>query len=511
MKKLLAWFGLLLLASSASVPLRANPRQGPSSLSQGQAAFRAGRFADAAREYQRTLESDPGNRVAHTGLVRALLKDERVAEAARAAERACAGRADDASLLAACADVWFRQGNFARAERMYAAAVTANRACARGYWGLGRVDLLERRNRSAGRHFATAYELDPRDATIALDWALARPSRRERIEAAERSLALAADANEDVRTLAGIRARIAILEALDERDTFVVSDPGRAYHLDLHEARGPEGPLNAYRLAALVNGQKLRLTVDTGTSGIYLNRKAAERSHLVRLTDGVPVCGIGDEGTRTTFVALAESVQVGDLEMRQCEIKVDSGHAFDDTDGLIGTDVFSRFLVRLNFPGRVMELLPPGPDEKSIAQDFWGVERQNRPGYTPVHVFGHLLLADARIDDVPGTLLVIDSGAPTPVLSTKAASRIPGLHFASAIVRGVSGRVRETLATGRVTLAFGNLLATLGKFPAVNLDEQNRRQGIEIGGVIGLDVLRQFDLTIDYTNGLVRLDRQPAR
>jgi tetratricopeptide (TPR) repeat protein len=503
---------LLLLASSASVPLRANPRQDPggSSLSRGHAAFRAGRFADAAREYQRTLESDPGNGAAHTGLVRALLKQDRVAEAARAAERACADAPDEASLLVACGDVCFRQGNFARAEQMYAAAVAANPDCARGHWGLGRVDLIERRNRSARQQFVRAYELDPDDPNIVLDWAFTRPSRKECVAAAERSLTLAANANEDVRTLIGIRARIAILKALGERDTFVVADPRRAYRLELREALGPEGPLHAYRLFALVNGQKLRLTLDTGTSGIYLNRKAAERSHLVRLADGVPVRGVGDEGTRNSFVAIADTLQVGNLEMRHCEIKVDSGHALDDTDGLIGTDVFSHFLVRLNFPGRVMELLPPGAGEKSIAEDFWGVERQIRPGFTPVHVFGHLLLADTRINNVPGFLLIVDSGAPTHVLSTTAANRITGLHVTNAIVRGVSGLVRETLATGRVMLTFGNL-ATPGKFLAVNLDEQNRRQGTEIGGVIGLDALRQFDLTIDYTNGLVRLDHEGAR
>jgi tetratricopeptide (TPR) repeat protein len=502
---------LLLLGSSTSVPLRATPGQNPGgSLSRGHAAFRAGRFADAAREYRRILASDPNNGAAHTGLVRALLKEDRVAEAAHAAEQAVAGAQSDASLLVACGDVCFRLGNFARAEQMYAAAVAADPAYARGYWGLGRVDLLERRNRSARQHFVKAYELDPDDPNIVLDWAFTQSSRKECVAAAERYLTLAANANEDVRTLIGIRARIAILKALGDGDTFVVADPSRAYRVELREALGPQGPLPAYRLFALVNGQKLRLTLDTGTSGIYLNRKAAERSHLVRLADGVPVRGVGDEATRTTFVAIADTLQVGNLEMKHCEIKVDSGSAFDDTDGLIGTDVFSHFLVRLNFPERVLELLPPAAGEKSIAEDFWGVERRTRPGFTPVHVFGHLLLADTRINDVPGFLLVVDSGAPTHMLSTSAASRITTLHVTPAVVRGVSGLVRETLTTGRVTLAFGNL-AQPGQFLAVNLDEQNRREGTEIGGVLGLEALRQFDLTIDYTNGLVRLDHEGVR
>lgn len=510
MKTLLATsICLLLIGSSASVLLRAHPRQAPAgSLSRGHAAFHAGRFADAAREYQRILESDPSNGAARTGLLRALLKEDRVAEAAHAAEQAVAVAPNEASLLAACGDICFRQGNFARAQQMYAAAVAANAACARGYWGLGRVDLVERRNRSARQHFVKAYELDRDDPNIVLDWAFTRASLRERIAAAERSLTLAA--NDDAQTVAGIGARIAILKARGEQDTFVVTDPHRAYRLELREARGPDGPLHTYRLFALVNGQKLRLTLDTGTSGIYLNRKAAERSHLVRLADGLPVTGVGDEATRRTHIAIADTLQVGNLEMKHCEVRVDSGHAFDDTDGLIGTDVFAHFLVRLHFPERILELLPPAAGETSIAENFWGVERQVRPGFTPVHVLGHLLLADTRIDNVPGFLLVVDSGAQTDVLSTAAASRIAGLHVASAAVRGVSGWVRETLTTGRVTLTFANL-ARPGTFFAVDLDEQNRREGTEIAGVIGLDALRQFDLTIDYTNGLVRLDHEGVR
>ncbi len=506
-------FALLLLASPASVSILANPGQAPgaSSMSRGQAAFRAGRFGDAAREYERTLADDPTNRAARTGLVRALLKGDRIADAARAAERACGDAPGEAPLLAACADVWFRKGDFARAEQMYATAVAADPACARGYWGLGRVDLIERRNRSASSHFATAYGLDPLDPDVVLDWAFARPGRRERIEALERYLAVASAANEDLGTLAGVWGRLAVLKAMNERETFVVADPRRGYRLALHEAWTPEGPLPAYRLFALLNGEQLRLTLDTGTSGIYLNRDAAKRAHLDRIADGVPVRGVGDEGARATFMALADRLKVGDLEMRQCPIKVDSGQVLEDADGVIGTDVFSRFLVRLNFPDRAMELLPPAAGDASVADDFWSVERQTRPGFTPVHVLRHLLLADGQINDVPGVLLVIDSGAPTPILSTTAAARIPGLHLAGAIVRGISGRVRETLTTGRVRLAFAGLFATPGRFPAVNLEEQNRQAGTEIGGMIGLDVLRQFDLTIDYTNGLVRFDRQRSR
>ncbi len=499
---------LLLLALGGPVRLAANPQRAPAaSLSRASAALQAGRFADAAREYGLLVDSDPSNGAAHVGLVSALLRLNRIAEAARAVARGCACRPNDASLLVASGDVSFRQGDFAGAAERYAAAIAVAPTTARAHWGLGRIDLAERRNRSAARHFVTAYRLAPHDPDILLDWASTLATRQERLAAAERYLALAAD--RDPQLLAGIRARIATLKALGERRTFVVVDARRAYRLPLGEALTPDEGLRGYRLFVLVNGERLRLIVDTGASGIRLNRKAADRCRLVPLAGGVPAKGIGDEGPRASELAIAETLRAGSLEMHDCEVEVDSGQAFEDADGVIGTDVFSRFLVKLDFPGQTLELLPPEAGEPSIAEDFWHVERRMRPGFTPVHVFGHLLLADARVNDVPGFLFVVDSGAPIHLMSTAAASRVTRLHVSDAVVRGVSGNVRETLTTGRVALAVGDL-TQLGAMPAVNLDDQNSRAGTEISGVIGLDVLRQFEVTIDYTNGLVRLER-PGR
>jgi Flp pilus assembly protein TadD/predicted aspartyl protease len=499
---------LVVIGTLSGLPAWANPQELAEPPAPGYAAFRAGRFADAAREFQQVVARNPADSAAHAGLVRALLKQDRLADAERAAARACTGAPADAQLLVACGDVSYRQGAFAAADRWYSTAVAVDPTCARGWWSLARLDLIERRNRSARLHLQRAYDLDPTDPNIALDWAFARPTRTERAAAAERHLALAV--NEPPSSLADIQARIEVLKALGDADTFVVSEPRRAYRIDLREATAPDGRVLFYSLSALVNGEKVRLRLDTGLSGVLLTRKAAERSRAARLATGVPVRGVGNDAGRTGFIAIADTLKVAGLELRRCELRVDDGHAFDGTDGLIGTDVFSRFLVRLSFSDAVMELRPPDEGGPSIAEDFWEVERTVTPGFTPVHVLGHLLVADARLAGARDLLLIVDSGATAPVLSLAAARRVTTVHATNADVRGAAGRVRNPRVTGPVTLRVAGLEHP-GSFVAVDLDEQNRRAGTEIGGVLGLDALRHFTLTIDYTNGLVRFDRVRAR
>ncbi len=504
MKTVPAMLVCVVALVGSAVALRASSQPiSVASLLRADAAYRARQFVVAAREYSHVIDADPANGTAHTGLVRALLKLDKVVEAARAAERACFCRPSDATLLATAGDVWFRRGDFARAEQTYRAAVAANPTCARGHWGLGRIDLIERRNRSARQRFVTAYRIDPHDADIVLDWARTLPVAAARVEAIERYLTLAA--NEDPAMLAGIRARAAALKALGEDEPFVVADAHHPYRLELREALGPNGPLHAYRVFATVRGQKLRLTLDTAASGIHLNRKVAARLGLVPVAETAPMKGVGDEGAQRGFLAIADALEIGDVRMTRCEIAVASGEPFGDSDGVIGTDVFSHFLVKVDFPRRTVDLIPPEAGEESIAGDFWSVERHPRAGFTPVHVFGHLLLADASVNSVPGFLLALDSGAPVQVLSTAAAGRVTRLHLGTASVWGVSGQVRDTLTTGHVTLRVGPLEQP-GSVLAVDLDDQSRRAGTEISGLIGLDALRRCILTIDYTNGLVRLE-----
>ena len=117
-----------------------------------------------------------------------------------------------------------------------------------------------------------------------------------------------------------------------------------------------------------VNGKRRRLEIDTGASGLTLSRSAAAGLGLTRERQ-IESFGVGDNGNVTTSIAHVESVRIGNLEFRNCAVDILEQRKALDIDGLIGGDVFSKYLLTLDYPKLQMRLnqLPPRPDEKRAA------------------------------------------------------------------------------------------------------------------------------------------------
>ena len=122
----------------------------------------------------------------------------------------------------------------------------------------------------------------------------------------------------------------------------------------------------SYELGVKVNGVKAMLELDTGAGGILVSTRIAEKAGLAKIADNA-IGGIGDKGAANGYVAFAEKVQIGELEFQNCYIDVVDKKRSLDVDGLIGADVFSSYLVDIDFPNRKLKLsqLPPYPDQAS--------------------------------------------------------------------------------------------------------------------------------------------------
>ena len=103
-----------------------------------------------------------------------------------------------------------------------------------------------------------------------------------------------------------------------------------------------------------LNGQSSHLMIDTGAGGIVVDRRVAEKAGVTRIVDA-KTSGIGDKGDVAGYVGYVKSIQVGGLEFHDCYLDV-YGKRSVQGDGLIGTDVFSSFLVDVDFPA------PGGPN-----------------------------------------------------------------------------------------------------------------------------------------------------
>jgi len=110
------------------------------------------------------------------------------------------------------------------------------------------------------------------------------------------------------------------------------------------------------RLEAKLNGRSARLEIDTGADGLVVSHSAAEHAHLKSFSQ-TQMTGVGDQADKLGYTAYADSIRIGNLEFQDCTVRVlDSKSGLDEVDGLIGMDVFSHFLVTLDYPMRKLLL-----------------------------------------------------------------------------------------------------------------------------------------------------------
>jgi len=438
---------------------------------------------------------------------RKALGNDGVATAWKLAQKALADAPDSAPAHEFAGEVLFRRAQFAQADAEFKNAIGLDPRLALAWWGAGRVALCAAMNKTALEDFHRAYELNPKDPRILAAW-IPRLHGQERAKALETYLAaVGATAESDE-----LRQRIELAKALDGRETTVLASPYRAVDIPLRGFENAATHTRTYGLEVLVNGNLVKLVLDTGAAGIVMSRAAAEKAGVARLANGT-VRGIGDSAKGTAgYRGMATHFRIGDVEYRDALISVADQNVAGIEDGLIGSNVFSEFLITLDFAGGTLHLDPlpsyhPGdefPDR---------VESPEMRDAARVYRFGHLLLAPVHVNsqDVNSHegLFVLDTGAAGTMMSYDMAAGVSHVNRDDRTsIRGLSGKVGDVYKSGDLELEFaGFRQKTLGA-TVIDTWELSHRLGTEISGFLGLPVLDLFTLTIDYRDGLVKFVRR---
>jgi len=235
--------------------------------------------------------------------------------------------------------------------------------------------------------------------------------------------------------------------------------------------------------------------LDTGAGGFSIADDVAQRLKL-QIEDAGQGNGVGEKTVRTgrTHIAKAE---LGPLRFEDVEVNVfpggDSGNVFGrkPMDGIVGLEVFQHVVVRHDYMRKVLTFTLPG------AFDYRGrgvVVHFVRTRFLPI--------VDADLDGVQGKF-GIDTGARSALLAygpfveqnhlkEKYDAQLEGVTG-----WGFGGPVRSLLARAR-KLAIGELVV---RDLVIRLSTQKKglTTSSEIAGLIGPDVLSQFDLTMDYS------------
>jgi predicted aspartyl protease len=524
------------------------PVAAPVPTSDAQTAFLHADYDKAAALYQQQLTQHPNDPQLSAALVRVLLRQEKVAEAADVVKKAVAAQPKSAVLLTAQAEVLYRQGTPWLAADATQSAIAIDPCYPRVHLMLATLYRLNSLYGSEKTELQNAHALDPSDPDIQGAWLDTLPLK-ERITEVEAYLASPTgdDADEVKRTkryLDFLKKRIA-----EPRKPCRLASDATSTQIPFALLMYDATHIRAFGLEVKVNDHKQRLEIDTGASGLLIGRAGAEKAGL-KPFETTEVGGIGSHGEKNGYVAYADSIQIGSLVFHDCEVRVLDSKNVLDSDGLIGMDVFSNFLVALDYPMQKLELgpLPPrpsdsGPQMPTLQTDQGADEDASEVGgdtaanagsktapapparkgpqdryvapemktYSRIYRVGHQLLIPTSLNLNPNRkLFILDTGAWSTTISPEAAREFTKLHSDNDLeVRGISGKVEKVYTADNVTFYFANIKQPAKEVVSFDTSNISKGTGLEVSGFIGAATLAQLTMHIDYRDGLVKFDYDP--
>jgi len=521
--------------------------QGPRSSAQNPLAeadqlFASGKTAEAAAKYQAIANADPGSVPAQVGLIRSLMVMQKLGEAQGAADTAVAQQPNSWVLQLTLGDLDYAEGKIPEAEKAYVKAQNLAPKEPAPYLGLARVYRTYSLNRRAYDNLKRAHEIAPNELTVQLLWFNSLP-HQIRIPALEAYLA---EPGVNPQIAAKLQQYLAFLKKNADAPVHACKlvSSVKETNTKLYPIARSGTALGASGMVVKINNQETHLALDTGSSGVLLGRAAAEKLGLQRLAYQA-IMGVGDAGEQGGYTAVADRIRVGDLEFQDCIVRVtEAATPVTGQDGLIGSDVFSAYLIDIDIPGAKLRLspLPKRPEEttaptalQTISQDSQELEGSeestsgkgaaalmtNLPkdayvapemaNWSKAYRFRDLLLTPTKVDGMGPLLFLIDTGSFSNILSTRTAKQVTQLRADPGMsVKGMSGTVSKIYRADKANLEFGRYEQENQDVVTFDLNPICKQTGTNVAGILGFNMLRILQTKIDYRDGLIDFVFSPS-
>ncbi len=525
----------------------------PPELAAADQLYRAGKFAEAEASYQALLKTDSKLLPAQVGLVRAMLRQQKIDEALDAVNTALAAQPDSASLLAAKGDVQFRRAEMSDAEVSYLRAKNIDPKEVRAYLGLARLYRSYSLYRKAYDQLQSAHEIAPDDIEVQRAWLSMLP-RKERLAAMEAYLG--GPHPDDEEETKRMTEYLEFLKATADRPIHACRLVSKVEQTEtkletMYAADGRR--MRGIGLSTKLNDRNVHLLLDTGAGGIMVSRKVAEKTGLTPIS-AVHYGGVGDKGLQSGHTAVADHIRIGELEFQDCVVAVSDKPSVAEEDGLIGADVFGGYLIDIDLPGMRLKLspLPKRPEdivaptslnsegeeqanaeqkEDSATEQTSKEQKPSAPipklpqhlprdrytapemaNWTKVFRFGHSMLVPTSVNDSKPMLFGLDTGAFSNILSERAGRQVSKVSSDDRMqIRGLNGEVKKVYSSEKATLRFGHFQQSNLEIVTLDLSTLSRHTGTEVSGFLGFAMLRQLEVKLDYRDGLVDFEYDPKR
>lgn len=485
--------------------------------SEAQKALDRGEYKEAERLFQQMLIANSTDKQALTGLIRTLIEESKIDDALTRAEEFLTEQPTNTLALETMGEVRFRQGQLETAYNLAKKAVTADPCNARGYMLQGWYEGLVAMNAMSRRHLITAYGLDPEDKAIHAAWIGTLP-HDEQIKAWTEFTSHTERFSE--KSLASWKEYLSHAQDYKIDDCKIVS--GMPIEKEVSVPLTPIPYTYFGRgLDVQLNGKIKRLEVNTFTNGIVLSKRVAASLGIVP-GQKIVGAGIGYKGAVDGSIARVDDVRIGNMEFRNCNVVVlDKEAVSDDLEGMIGTNVFAKYLVTLDFPGQRLRVgpLPKRPENAAKAMAI-GLTPEAAEGDGPrdryiapemrdwsnVYREGRFLMLPTSIGGSSNRLFLVNT-ANGNIISTTAAREVTKVSKDPTNVLYTSkGPDKNVMMAGQFTWVFAGVGQKTDRMTSADLTDMSQSFGVEISGYIGAPILTTLVMHIDYRDNLIRVE-----
>jgi tetratricopeptide (TPR) repeat protein len=537
------------VSGSCQSSATAAPDSESDDLAQASCHVLRGELDAAIQAYKAVLQKNPKSPEAYAGLTLTYARQKNLEQAY---ETATAGLkvTDAPAVHVALGEVYYRQGKITEAEKEWMSVINKGTPSARAYWGLSQARAARSLYQQAKEMLDKAHELDPQDPDISRRW-IRSLSRTKQIQFWENYLA--AGTKNDNEARAAVQHRLDYLRAVQSQPQHSCRPVGHISAAEMKLARlSKHGNARGYGLEASLNGKKGTLLLDTGGTGILIGDEWARQAGITKISEA-EFGGIGDQGVGIGYSGFANSIKIGEIEFQGCRVRVIEKGSLSSVGitGIIGADMFSAFLVDIDFPNQKVRLepLPKRPQEnaadvtietgtegpasndgQSSAEKAAADVTPSQPArrgprdryiapemqsYTQVFRFEHLLLVPTRIGDSAARLFALDTGGTTSLLDIRSSPNLMSMlppqestHLRNHHFLGMSGSF-PVYNADNVILQFGRLRPKNQNVFNCDLSHVSDQVGTEISGILGFDALHLLEIRIDYRDGLVDFIEKP--
>ncbi|HET9368839.1 MAG TPA: aspartyl protease family protein [Vicinamibacterales bacterium] len=433
---------------------------------------------------------------AGTGAVRAMLKVGYYAEAVRIASEVASRDPENSAALAIDGDALWASSLFPEAEARYEEALKINPNDPVALHGRGRSLAAQRRFSEAIVDVNKALEIDDKQAAYHYTLASIYEDTRDFKSASEALadyLGLIPSRNEnDLAKWA--ETQVEFLRDFGYVTPFEEISRQQSYTMPFREHEGRL--LVKGRLNGLV---EVEFALDTGTDQTFITPAIARRAN-VKSKSTLQTAGVGDlgYGFRGLQIAKFDQIDIGPLRMRNVTgvIKSPSLKDLPREEGSGFSPLSLGFSVRVDYAKRQLTMARTLP-------------KWDAPVRVPLRM-QRLAIVRGIVNGNTPAGFVLDTGGEATSLSRRVAGTLgmdPELRRVPAQVYGSSGWDRRAFLMPYVDIEFASGVGLQQRsVPVVNLDAPSALLGVNIGGIIGHELLSRYTLTIDLNRAEVGLE-----